>query len=90
MDDDKPSLNHKIRWIWLRPPTWAAFTHNIRLIVKSSGHDFVGRSVAPNALSVWTHHLKGTPKMHATFRPENCDININTTTRPASCRSRVH
>ncbi|MDV6298679.1 hypothetical protein BFG51_12145 [Dietzia alimentaria] len=33
MDDDKPSLNHKIRWIWLRPPTWVAFTHNIRLIV---------------------------------------------------------
>jgi len=33
MDDDKPDDGRKIRWIWLRPPTWAAFTHNIRLIV---------------------------------------------------------
>lgn len=33
MDDDKPADDRKIRWIWLRPPTWAAFTHNIRLIV---------------------------------------------------------
>ncbi|PFH59274.1 hypothetical protein XA68_12590 [Ophiocordyceps unilateralis] len=31
--------------------------HNIRLIVKSSGHDFIGRSVGPGALSIWTHHL---------------------------------
>ncbi|KAM0401260.1 hypothetical protein ACHAQC_001941 [Fusarium culmorum] len=32
--------------------------HNIRLIVKNTGHDYMGRSVAPGSLSLWTHHLK--------------------------------
>ncbi|KDN60536.1 putative FAD binding domain-containing protein [Colletotrichum sublineola] len=31
--------------------------HNVRLVVKSSGHDYLGRSVAPGSLSIWTHHL---------------------------------
>ncbi|KAI6780469.1 FAD binding domain-containing protein [Emericellopsis cladophorae] len=30
---------------------------NVRLVVKSSGHDYLGRSVAPGSLSIWTHHL---------------------------------
>lgn len=29
----------------------------MRLNVKSSGHDFLGRSVAPGSLSLWTHGL---------------------------------
>lgn len=33
--------------------------HGIRLIVKNSGHDFVGRSSAPNSLSIWVHNMKG-------------------------------
>jgi hypothetical protein len=33
--------------------------NNVRLVVKASGHDFRGRSVAPNALSIWTRNLKG-------------------------------
>ncbi|KDR73745.1 hypothetical protein GALMADRAFT_142193 [Galerina marginata CBS 339.88] len=28
------------------------------LIVKNTGHDFKGRSAAPGALALWTHHLK--------------------------------
>ncbi|RFN43426.1 6-hydroxy-d-nicotine oxidase [Fusarium flagelliforme] len=32
--------------------------HKIRLIVKNTGHDYMGRSVAPGSLSLWTHHLK--------------------------------
>ncbi|KAH7329662.1 hypothetical protein B0I35DRAFT_487662 [Stachybotrys elegans] len=31
--------------------------NNIRLIVKSTGHDFLGRSIAPGSLSIWVHHL---------------------------------
>ncbi|KAF2472977.1 FAD-binding domain-containing protein [Lindgomyces ingoldianus] len=31
---------------------------NIRLVVKNSGHDFNGKSIGGNALSVWTHNLK--------------------------------
>ncbi|PHH78727.1 hypothetical protein CDD80_6362 [Ophiocordyceps camponoti-rufipedis] len=34
-----------------------ARNHNIRLVVKNSGHDFIGRSVAPGALSIWAHNL---------------------------------
>ncbi|KPM37671.1 hypothetical protein AK830_g8885 [Neonectria ditissima] len=30
---------------------------NVRLVVKSSGHDYLGRSIGPGSLSIWTHHL---------------------------------
>ncbi|KAI1116099.1 putative 6-hydroxy-D-nicotine oxidase [Nemania sp. NC0429] len=31
---------------------------NIRLIVKNTGHDFLGKSSGAGALSIWTHNLK--------------------------------
>ncbi|EFY84258.1 FAD binding domain-containing protein [Metarhizium acridum CQMa 102] len=31
--------------------------HNVRLVVKSTGHDYLGRSIASGALSIWTHYL---------------------------------
>lgn len=34
-----------------------AHKNNIRLVVKSSGHDFLGRSNAPGSLSIWMHHM---------------------------------
>ena len=46
--------------------------HNIRLIVKNSGHDFVGRSSAPNSLSIWVHHMKGIKVHENMFRPAGC------------------
>lgn len=52
--------------------------HDIRLVVKSTGHDYVGRSVAPNALSLWTHHLRGV-KTHTSFRPKCCNVHIDST-----------
>lgn len=33
--------------------------NNVRLIIKTSSHDFRGRSVAPYALSIWMHNLRG-------------------------------
>ncbi|KAJ3281274.1 hypothetical protein HK104_000110 [Borealophlyctis nickersoniae] len=36
-----------------------AAKHNIRLVVKGTGHDYIGRSTAPGGLSVWTYHMKG-------------------------------
>ena len=30
---------------------------NLRLVVKNTGHDFLGKSCGAGALSVWTHHL---------------------------------
>ncbi|KAF2678710.1 6-hydroxy-D-nicotine oxidase [Lentithecium fluviatile CBS 122367] len=32
---------------------------NIRLVIRNTGHDYVGRSTGAGALSVWTHYLKG-------------------------------
>ena len=31
---------------------------NIRLVIKNTGHDFMGKSGGAGSLSVWTHHLK--------------------------------
>lgn len=31
---------------------------NIRLVVRNTGHDFLGKSTGAGALALWTHHLK--------------------------------
>lgn len=33
--------------------------HDIRFVVRNTGHDYLGRSTGAGALAVWTHHLKG-------------------------------
>ncbi|KUI68196.1 6-hydroxy-D-nicotine oxidase [Cytospora mali] len=35
-----------------------ASEHNIRLVVRNTGHDYFGKSTGPGALALWTHHLK--------------------------------
>ena len=35
-----------------------AQTHNLRLVIKNTGHDFIGKSAGWGALSVWTHYFK--------------------------------
>lgn len=35
-----------------------AAAHNLRVAVKASGHDFLGRSTAKGSLLLWTHHLQ--------------------------------
>ncbi|KAH7303071.1 hypothetical protein B0I35DRAFT_415412 [Stachybotrys elegans] len=35
-----------------------ARTHRIRLVVKNTGHDYLGRSTGQGALSLWTHNLQ--------------------------------
>ncbi|KAK7044066.1 hypothetical protein VNI00_007782 [Paramarasmius palmivorus] len=39
--------------------------HNIRFVVKNTGHDYMGRSTGTGAISVWMHHLTDI-----TFIPE--------------------
>ncbi len=34
-----------------------ATLHNIRIVVKSSGHDYQGRSTAAGALAIWLHGM---------------------------------
>ncbi|TLD11900.1 hypothetical protein PspLS_11255 [Pyricularia sp. CBS 133598] len=50
-----------------------ARNNNIRLVVKNSGHDYLGRSSAPFSLSIWVHHMKGI-RIHepGSFQPKNC------------------
>ncbi|KAG0258885.1 hypothetical protein DFQ27_004393 [Actinomortierella ambigua] len=35
-----------------------ASKHNLRLVIKNTGHDFLGRSTAANSLSLWTYFRK--------------------------------
>lgn len=35
-----------------------ARTTNIRLVIKNTGHDYLGKSTAAGSLSIWTHNLK--------------------------------
>lgn len=42
--------------------------HNLRLVIKSSGHDFIGRSTAANSFSIWVHHLQDIT-LHDAFIP---------------------
>ncbi|KAE9411632.1 FAD binding domain-containing protein [Gymnopus androsaceus JB14] len=35
-----------------------AKSHNIRFVIRNTGHDYLGRSTGAGALSVWTHHMK--------------------------------
>jgi hypothetical protein len=32
--------------------------HNVRFVIRNTGHDFQGRSTGAGALSVWTHYMK--------------------------------
>lgn len=32
--------------------------HNIRLVIRNTGHDYMGKSTGAGALALWTHHLK--------------------------------
>ncbi|TLD15080.1 FAD-binding domain-containing protein [Venturia nashicola] len=44
---------------------------NLRLVVKNTGHDFLGRSTGYGALSIWTHHLKNIT-YHESFNVGHC------------------
>ncbi|KAF2636139.1 isoamyl alcohol oxidase [Massarina eburnea CBS 473.64] len=35
-----------------------ASKNNIRLVIRNTGHDYLGKSTGAHALSIWTHHLK--------------------------------
>ncbi|KAI1338181.1 FAD binding domain-containing protein [Xylariaceae sp. FL0016] len=32
--------------------------HNIRLVIRNSGHDYLGKSTGAHALAIWTHYMK--------------------------------
>ena len=44
----------------------------IRLAIKGTGHDYLGRSSAPESLLIWTHRMREIT-MHDAFRPAGTD-----------------
>ena len=41
----------------------------VRLVVKGTGHDYLGRNNAPDSLLVWTHHMRNI-NLHDDFVPD--------------------
>src|SRR5215813_1689261 len=48
--------------------------HRLRLVVKGTGHDYLGRSNAPDSLLVWTHKMRRISVDDA-FVPRGCGQN---------------
>ncbi|KAF8838009.1 FAD-binding domain-containing protein [Paxillus ammoniavirescens] len=51
-----------------------AVKHNLKLVVKNTGHDYLGRSTARGSFVVWTHNMKNitfNPTFVAQGAPEN-------------------
>ncbi|KAM6494428.1 hypothetical protein JOM56_010789 [Amanita muscaria] len=47
--------------------------HNLRLVIKNTGHDFLGRSAARGGFMLWTHNLKNIT-FDAHFVPEGTPV----------------
>jgi len=45
--------------------------HRLRLVIKRTGHDYLGRSSAPDSLLVWTHRMRRV-SVHDAFTPRGC------------------
>lgn len=48
-----------------------ATAHHLRLVIKGTGHDYLGRSSAPDSLLIWTHAMRAIT-VHDRFVPEGC------------------
>jgi FAD/FMN-containing dehydrogenase len=53
--------------------------HNLRLVIKGGGHDYMGRSNAPDSLLIWTRHMNEVI-LHDQFVAEGC---VRDTSHPA-------
>src|SRR5713226_8952845 len=45
--------------------------YGLRLVIKGTGHDYLGRSNAPDSLLVWTHKMRRV-STHDAFLPSGC------------------
>lgn len=46
--------------------------YGVPLVIKNSGHDYKGRSSAPNALALWTHNYQPAITLEKDFTPTGC------------------
>ncbi|KAL2834635.1 hypothetical protein BJY01DRAFT_253003 [Aspergillus pseudoustus] len=49
-----------------------AQANNLRLVIKNTGHDYTGRSSAPDSLGLWTHHIQPAIQLQQNFIPKGC------------------
>jgi FAD/FMN-containing dehydrogenase len=47
--------------------------HRLRLVIKGTGHDYLGRSNAPDSLLIWTHNMRHI-SVHDAFVPQGCAV----------------
>ena len=52
--------------------------HNLKLVVKGTGHDLLGRSTARDSFLMWTHHMKQTIH-NPTFVPKGAPATTENT-----------
>ncbi|CAF1052714.1 unnamed protein product [Didymodactylos carnosus] len=50
-----------------------AANYNLRLVIKNTGHDYLGRSTAPGSLMIWTHYMKSISIID-NYIPDGCNI----------------
>ncbi|ORX52466.1 hypothetical protein DM01DRAFT_1391751 [Hesseltinella vesiculosa] len=48
-----------------------AKNHHLAINIKNTGHDVIGRSLSPNSLTIWTHHMDSL-HVEKQFQPEQC------------------
>ncbi|KAL2835353.1 hypothetical protein BJY01DRAFT_223828 [Aspergillus pseudoustus] len=46
--------------------------NNLRLVIKNTGHDYQGRSSAPDSLALWMHNLQPAIELNKDFIPDGC------------------
>jgi hypothetical protein len=51
------AVDARSSWDYLAAIAFAKLK-NIRLLVRNTGHDFLGKSTGAGALAIWTHHMK--------------------------------
>ena len=56
-----------------------ASDHNLRIAVKSSGHDYSGRSAATGSFLIWMHKMKN-------YNPNNISIDYTFTATDKNCK----
>ncbi len=49
-----------------------AHKYHLRVVIKGTGHDYLGRSNAPNSLLIWTHNMR-TIQYEEKFIPSGCN-----------------
>lgn len=50
-----------------------AKSHNLKIVIKNTGHDYKGRSSAKDSFVIWTHNMLGN-EIYDSFVPQGCSV----------------